>query len=144
MAIILIGVLLSIIQVGLNYILGISVLHSFIDKNAINLIGIMLSINCASIANLHIKLVDQEEKIDEGEFFAKTKKEIKHNAIFSIITFFIAIISMFVDNILVEKKVICNFYISDGIIMSVFLLQIYAIYETTVKFILNIKPLLSK
>ncbi len=121
-----------------------SALHTFINKDAINLIGIMLSINCASIASLHIKLVDQEEKIDEGEVFAKTKKEIKHNAIFSIVTFFIAIISMFIDNILFEKKIIFNFYISDGIIMSVFLLQIYAIYETTVKFILSIKPLLSK
>jgi hypothetical protein len=122
----------------------VSALHTFINKDAINLIGIMLSINCASIASLHIKLVDQEEKIDEGEVFAKTKKEIKHNAIFSIVTFFIAIISMFIDNILFEKKIIFNFYISDGIIMSVFLLQIYAIYETTVKFILSIKPLLSK
>lgn len=144
MSVIVIGILLSIIQVGLNYILDVSVLHAFINKDAINLIGIMLSINCASIANLHIKLVDQEEKIDEGEVFAKTKKEIKHNAIFSIVTFFIAIISMFIDNILVEKHIISNFYISDGIIMSVFLLQIYAIYETTVKFILSIKPLLSK
>jgi hypothetical protein len=46
MSVIVIGILLSIIQVGLNYILGVSALHTFINKDAINLIGIMLSINC--------------------------------------------------------------------------------------------------
>ncbi len=143
MLVVIVGILLSIIQTLLGYLLKTDIFHTFIDKNAINLIGIMLSINCASIANLHIKLVDQEEKLDE-EIYLKTKKEIKHNAIFSIAGFFIAIISMFVSEILKQQQIVNHYYISDAIIMSVFLLQIYAIYETTVKFILTIKPLTSK
>ena len=87
MSVIVIGILLSIIQVGLNYILGVSALHTFINKDAINLIGIMLSINCASIASLHIKLVDQEEKIDEGEVFAKTKKKLNIMLYFLLLLF---------------------------------------------------------
>ncbi len=113
-------------------------MHNFLIKDSITIMGVMLSINCASASNIHLKLIEQEEKINELAY-TKTKKEIKDNIIFCIISFFVVIVFMFLDSAIKYE----NFkYLTDAVIMSCFLLQIYAVYEITVRFILNLSPLI--
>ena len=138
MRVILLGIFISAVFSSICYIFKASCLHQFITGSAIEIMGIMLSINCASVASLHLKLVEQEEKVG-CEQYKKTKSEIRQNTVFSIFSFLFAIVLLFAESIIHSKV---SEYIIDSTIMAIFLLQIYAVYEITVRFILNIKPLI--
>lgn len=134
------SILLAALFSCLSYIFKTDCLHIFLTKEAITIMGVMLSINCASVSNLHLKLVEEEKEMKE-ECYKNTKKEIRQNIVFSIFSFLGAIIAVFIQAV---AKNGCINYIIDGIIMAIFLLHIYAVYEITVRFILNIKPQLDE
>lgn len=136
--IIIVGILLSIILSFVSYTFKTDYLHSFLTNEVITIMGVMLSINCASASNLHLKLTDTEEKLN-NTCYKNTKREIKHNILYVIISFLLAIILLFINSIIHNEY--AN-YIIDSAMMTIFLLQIYAIYEITIKFILKIEPLI--
>lgn len=135
--IIILTIAISIIFCLISILLKTDSIHNFLTGDALTIMGVMLSINCASASNLHLKLVEYEEKLEE-EVYNNTKVELKQNIIFSIISFLSTIFVFFIQDIV---KIDIIKYLSDLIMMSLFLLQIYAVYEITVRFIFKIKPL---
>jgi hypothetical protein len=106
-------------------------------SDIITIMGVMLSINCASASNLHLRLVSEEER-GRKNIYDTTKREIKHNVIFLFISFLLSIITLCIVNLFNGSNGIK--YISNGVVLAFFLSQIYAVFEINVRFILNIQP----
>lgn len=135
-----ISFLLSTVFMMASYIAESNYIHEFLDKNLIEVMGVILAINCASASSLHLNLVAQEHAIDE-ECFTSTKKEIRENAFFSVVGFVANLFLLFLASFFKNKIFVS---VLDGVALWVFLLYIYALYELTIRYILNIKPLTTK
>lgn len=129
--------LISLSLTLISYITQSIYIHDFLSKSVIEIMAIILAVNCASASNIHLKLIDQEQAIGE-KCFSKTKREIRHNALFLIIGFLITLILSFLASFFQNEKIIYGF---DCAILTIFFLYIYALYELTIKFILNLEPL---
>ena len=140
--ILLIFMLISIIYGILSFFIPEPFFYTFLTDQAITIISVMLPINFASAGLLHMKLIEIEERIGRIHF-SGTKKEIKHNVIFCFVAYLIYLILFFILSVIFEKYEAGNIWISvsNGVLLFLFLGQIYGVYETTIRFPFSIPPI---
>ncbi len=126
-----------------EYALNGDFIHNFLVKESITVMGVILAINCASACAIYLKLNEQEERIDDGSIYKNTKIEIKHNVLFLIISFVTVIILVFLSSSTKDLYPIIAM-VFDAIILIIFNLYIYALYELTIRIIFRIPSLTSK
>ena len=95
----LIILLVSIVIVMCKTELGLNKLHHFLTTGGITIMGVFLSINCAIICNILIRLGEQEEKVNDAMVYINVKRSLKNQANFSLILFAAAILSVVCINI---------------------------------------------
>lgn len=108
--------------------------------------GVILAINCASASSIYLKIIEQEEKINDDAIYKETKTQIRHNIIFLVVSFVVAISTMFFCSILKScdwnADAVCLG--SNTVVLTIFNLYIYALYELTVRIVFKIPSLTTK
>lgn len=60
---------------------------SFFETQSLSVMGTIMGLNIATAAYITGHLADIEARLDKGEIFSKTRRELKHNIILMIILF---------------------------------------------------------
>lgn len=124
----------------------------FLIENTVTIIGIILSVNCAtSLGVFNIFLERAEENPDFMKYFNDVKREIRHNLTLLITLFFISIIFILLEKagicILLEKASIeakYFFLVSNFVLISSLILSAFALWELVCFYGLGIPPNIRK
>lgn len=137
---------LSLVLLDQKFNTGNSFIHNFIELQSVTIMGVILAINCASASSIYLKIIEQEEKVNDDTIYKETKTQIRHNIVFLVVSFVVAIATMFICSILkscgLNAENICLG--SDTVVLTIFNLYIYALYELTVRIVFKIPSLTTK
>ena len=121
---------------------------TFLQGKALDIMGIILPINIASICQLHISMNSMEERVNR-EIFTQSRKDIKITMMilvfgFVLSFFLIFIKSCFIDtngSIVSQKALVHSI---NAVHLFVFFSYVYALYELCIDSILTIPALIKK
>lgn len=114
-----------------SHLIGGSFLDAFLANEFITTYATLVGLNLAAVTFLLAQLVSIEEKRG-GEIFYETKKEIKHNSMYLLFSLPIAILTLLFRVDISNPPTIQNnidYYISNLVVLTLFAMTIFAIYE---------------
>lgn len=130
----------------ISYNLGNGFLADFLNNEFIGVYATVVGFNLAAVIFLISQLVTIEEK-KGAEVFFKTKKEIKHNSYYLLFSLPVVIFILSIKPSLINPQTFVNnpyYYVCDLVVLSLFVLTIFAIFEIlNAMFILNKKNFVS-
>ena len=106
--------------------------NSFLNDHFIETFAGLVGFNIAAVIFLIGQLMNLEERFSGKTIFANTRREVKHNAYFLLSSFVSCLVLLIVrpdlKNIVSFRENIF-FYIDNVLIITIFTLAIFAIYE---------------
>lgn len=139
-----VSIILSVIIVTADYFLPGTFLVKFIDSGFIETFAVLVGLNLTSIVFLLGQLICFEEKFKNNNLFEKTRKEIKQNSFFLLLSFCISLILLIARPDLNQDISFINnitYYIMNGFIVTIFILAIITIFEILGAVFVLSKPL---
>src|SRR6185437_16506714 len=127
---IFVSLLLAGVLVALDYYLPGSFLQDFLNNHFIETFAALVGFNIAAVVFLVGQLMNLEEKYNGN--MIHTRKEIKHNAYFLLSSFLICLCLLILrPDIKIDPSFHTNapYYILNVLVLSVFGLAIFSIYE---------------
>lgn len=107
-------------------------LNSFITDHFIETFAGLVGFNIAAVIFLIGQLINLEEKFGGKTVFVNTRREIKHNAYFLLSSFVSCLVLLIVRPNLNESLFFHEnifYYVANILIIAIFTLAIFAIYE---------------
>ncbi len=114
-----------------SHTIGGSFIDNFLGGDFITTYATLVGLNLAAVTFLLAQLISMEEKRGE-EIFAQTKKEIRHNSLYLLFSLPLSILILSFRADLVVPATLRNnldYYVSNLIVLILFALTIFAIYE---------------
>ena len=120
---------------------------TFLQGKALDIMGIILPINIASICQLHISMNSMEERVNR-EIFTQSRKDIKITMMILVFGFVLSFFLIFIkscfistDGVITHKEFV---HLINAIHLFVFFSYVYALYELCIDSILTIPALIKK
>lgn len=129
---IFLSLLISISLVTLDFYLPGTYLTDFLSNHFIETFAGLIGFNIAAVIFLIGQLMNIEERFGGKSGFINTRREIKHNAYFLLSSFVSCLILLILRPSLQEKtpfKGNIFYYLDNILIIALFALAIFAIYE---------------
>lgn len=127
------SILIAIGVVIGDYYLPGTFLTSFLDDHFIETFSGLVGFNIAAVIFLLGQLISLEERSTNKNAFENTKKEIKHNSYFLLISFLVSIIVLIFrpDIVSWDSSLLANkaYYIMNGLVVVLFCLAMASIFE---------------
>jgi hypothetical protein len=92
----------------------------------------LVGFNIAAVIFLIGQLLNLEEKFRNKTVFVNTRREIKHNAYFLLSSFIVCLVLLIIRPGIKENISLSNnifYYLDNILIITIFILSIFAIYE---------------
>jgi len=134
------------IIVALDYFLPGNYLENFLTSYLVETFAIFIGLNTAAIIFLLGQLTEIEFKAGKMSLFSETKIELKHNIYLLIFSFCLALILLIfrpASNELDTNFLTIYFFINTTLLVSLFLLAIFALFEILVA-VFSINPTINK
>lgn len=129
---IFLSLIISASLVALDFYISGTYLTDFLNDHFIETFASLIGFNIAAVIFLVGQLINIEDRLGSKSSFNNTKKEIKHNAYFLLSSFVISLILLIIRPNLQgvgELKDNVLYYIDNVLIITIFSLAIFAIYE---------------
>ena len=129
---IFLSLLLSTGIVLVDFFLPGTYLSGFLNNHFIETFAGLVGFNIAAVVFLVGQLISLEDRVDSKIGFINTKREIKQNAYFLLSSFLSCLFLLIIRPDLkldISLKNNIFYYVDNIIIMSLFILAIFAIYE---------------
>ncbi len=125
-------ILISAGIITVDILLPGNFLINFINNHYIETFASLIGFNLASVTFLLGQLITIEATINQESMFESTRKEIKHNAFFLIFIFVVALLLLtFRPDIGITGRFDLNiaYYVVNTLVISIFLMALFAIFE---------------
>ncbi|TAJ15846.1 hypothetical protein EPO56_00695 [Patescibacteria group bacterium] len=127
---IFVSIIFSVSVTAADYFLPGSYLGTFLDEHFIETFAALVGFNIAAVIFLigQVMVLEEMYKL----YFDATRKEIKHNSYFLLSAFVISLLLLvFRPDFLVTESFVSNisFYTINALVISIFSLAIFAIFE---------------
>jgi hypothetical protein len=129
---IFISLLLATCLVFVDFYLPGTYLDNFLDNHFMETFAGLVGFNIAAVIFLIGQLLNLEEKFRNKTVFVNTRREIKHNAYFLLSSFIVCLVLLIIRPGIKENISLSNnifYYLDNILIITIFILSIFAIYE---------------